>query len=149
MICISVNKDSLEKEGIKYDDIEYKKEINIEGLTESFIESDRWLIKLLLEKKECFSYEKECRIYKPPTTSDVTMLFRSGKTTIEDRVMMNYLWVKNKLGTDNDYLPFSIEHINTVQVHPSSSREFEEDIEELCKQYLSLEKFIGRSKILD
>lgn len=148
VVCIEIDEDVLIDNGIKFHDICYKNEIIAEEELRNFIDGDNWLFSLILSKKKCFEYENECRIYQGSPTSNVSGRFHYGNTVAE-RILINFLYAKNEIGTDPVYIDFSPKNIRSVQVHPSASNEFESVVQKLCEQYISGDIFIGRSKILD
>lgn len=148
VVCISVDEDAFLNNNIAFHDVIYKKEICIEDILNEFDSTDNWLMQLIMIKKECFSYENECRIYQSPNSSNVVGAFGYGKTP-EEKVLINFLYAKNQIGTQPICIPFSPLDIETVRTHPSASSEFEDVVKNLCEKYISVDKYIGRSKILD
>lgn len=148
VVCVEVNEDSLKNNHLKYSNIRYKDEISVINEFESFEDENRWLIEFVLSKKKCFSYENECRIYKGPTSSNVIGKFHWEGTDAE-RVWINYLYAVEKNKTEPIYVPFDVQDIISVQSHPSATDYFEKIVKKLCEEYLSIDRYIGRSKILD
>ena len=147
-ICISIKRETFERMGIKHSVVSYKPEITIDGILDSFVSAERWVPKLIAEKKkDDFEYENEVRIYKLPIDCD----FRGCgiiADSLSDYLTQNYRWLKDRFKQEDEKIEFNPRDICEVLIHPKASIEFIEEIQKLCDDYLQSDMRVESSKLL-